>query len=785
MAADDFRRLGIKTKTGEEKKGGIRQDDLNPIINERILRLASNAELKSALSTKEGDKTALEKHLYKYARRVTSDFFVHKNLKGFLEGELDCFIKTEVIDLGNLEPRHITRAKVMEGIGRRIIEFLSQIEEFQKRLWEKKKFVIRTDYVITLDLIPEDFHKEILDSKDQLREWKELGFGQFKKENLKGKKLPVDTKHFPEDFKERLLEKLSEKRSLDDLIDGVLIKSDNFHALKLLLAKYAGKVKCTYIDPPYNTGSDEFLYKDKYRHSSWLSMMADRLMLARDLMEEDGVIFVSVDDNEQSNLKHIMDFVFGPENFITAIVWEGGLKNDSRFVSVSQDYIVTYVKNKGYLIQKDERWRTRKEGIDEIYGLVEKLKQKYKNDYEHISEELKQWYASLPKAHPAKAHSHYSIVDERGVFFPGDISWPGGGGPMYAMLHPVTGKPVAKPRGGWRFSTTEKMKEAIAEGRVLFGPDEKTIPNVKRYLHETEGQVLPAVFYRDRRAASKQLRDIMGADLYANPKDPSVLQKLLEAAGNTHCMVADFFAGSGPTAHAVVNLNREDSGRRKYVLVDMADYFDTVMLPRIKKIVYTDKWKDGKAILEGNNQALSHVIKYHYLEQYEDSLHNIEFPNRDKGRKLTEFLGGSKASSEYLMKYSLQYETDGSLSLLSLNRLENPFDYKLNVISNGNREEAVNLDPVETFNYLIGLSVNRYRFVNASGRKYVFALGQSGDRRVAVVWRPTKEIDLQKDREIINEVIRDYSPDETYINGDASVEGYKPIEPEFKVLLGA
>lgn len=301
LTDEDFRHFRMKAKSGEGKETGIKQEELNSIIEKEILRQVSD-DLKPILSAKENEKTVLGKHLCKYTRRITSDFFIHKNLKEFLERELDYFIKTEVIDFNNLEPRHIIRAEVVNGIGKRIIEFLSQIEDFQKKLWEKKKFVIKTDYVITTDLIPHEFHEEVLSNKEQLNEWKELGVGDIKEKDL-AKKLPVDTKYFSTEFKERLLEKLSEKCNLDDLIDGIVIKSENFQALNLLAPKYRERIKCIYIDPPYNTGSDEFIYKDNYQHSCWLSMISDRLFLARELMQESGAIFINIDEHEQFHLR--------------------------------------------------------------------------------------------------------------------------------------------------------------------------------------------------------------------------------------------------------------------------------------------------------------------------------------------------------------------------------------------------------------------------------------------------------------------------------------------------
>ncbi|RLC46482.1 MAG: site-specific DNA-methyltransferase, partial [Candidatus Cloacimonadota bacterium] len=318
LADLDIKDYPVKTKEGKLKQTGIKQSEINKILNDKIINLIEKIEPKSILLTKDPteknpDRTFLQKHIYKYTRKITSDFFIHKDLKGFLERELDYFIKTEVLDIDCLDTenekyfdKHITRAKLVKNIGEIIIEFLAQIEDFQKMLWEKKKFVLKTDYVITIDRVPEEFHKEIIENKEQLKEWEKLGFGLIRNKNdliakndlmdKEYKKLPVDTKYFSQDFKERLLEKLSEKGNLDDLIDGILIKSENWQALNLLLEKYKEKIQCIYIDPPFNTGSD-FLYKDNYQDSSWLTLMNNRLNFIKMVLKNNGSFYLHLDEN--------------------------------------------------------------------------------------------------------------------------------------------------------------------------------------------------------------------------------------------------------------------------------------------------------------------------------------------------------------------------------------------------------------------------------------------------------------------------------------------------------
>jgi len=298
--------------------------------------------------------------------------------------------------------------------------------------------------------------------------------------------------------------------------DNLIIHGDNLRALKALLPRYAGKIKCIYIDPPYNTGNGGWAYDDNVnsplmqawlkdygpvdnedleRHDKWLCMIWPRLQLLRELLAEDGIIFVSIDDNEQHHLRMLLDEIFGESNFVASFVWEGTAKNDAKFVSVGHDYIHTYAKSFDRVKTNSGRWRVLKEGIEDIQKCVEVLKERHGDDYQSISMGLKDWYKSLPRNHKSWQHRHYRCVDSEGVYFPGDVSWPGGGGPRYDVLHPVTRKPVTVPARGWVFPDEEKMREAIEANRVHFADTEVGVPKLKRYLHETTEQVLTSVFY--------------------------------------------------------------------------------------------------------------------------------------------------------------------------------------------------------------------------------------------------------------------------------------------------
>ncbi len=380
--------------------------------------------------------------------------------------------------------------------------------------------------------------------------------------------------------------------------DNIYIEGDNLEVLKLLQRGYHGKVSIIYIDPPYNTGHD-FVYKDKFGntienykeqaglvgqsnadtsgryHSDWCSMMYPRLRLARELLDKDGVLFMSIDEAEVSNLREMADEVMGPNNFIAQVIWAGGRKNDSKYISVSHEYVICYAKSVDYLKENSIRWRKKKQGLDSIYAEYEVLKTQYGTDYNAMRDALRCWYKSLPEDHPSKAHKHYSSIDERGIYFADNISWPGGGGPDYEVLHPVTGKPVAVPSRGWLFSTPERMQEIIDQGLVEFGEDETKVPCYKRYLKDTETEVPYSVIYKDGRAASKRLATLMGDKIFDNPKDEEVIAELLSYVDKKDSVIVDFFSGSGTTAQAVMMRNAEDGGTRQYVLVQLPEDLDS------------------------------------------------------------------------------------------------------------------------------------------------------------------------------------------------------------------
>lgn len=385
--------------------------------------------------------------------------------------------------------------------------------------------------------------------------------------------------------------------------ENLYIEGDNLEVLKLLQETYLGKVKMIYIDPPYNTGND-FLYDDNFAlsvseymansgqfdeignrleanpetngrfHTDWLNMIYPRLKLAKSLISDDGAIFISIDENEVSTLKALCDEIFGSSNFVAELIWSGGRKNDSKYVSVSHEYVLCYFKDTQYVKEHKIIWREKKQGLNDIYSEYAMLKKIYKDDYSTMEKELKKWFKSLPDGHPAKDHSHYNKIDAKGVFFASDISWPGGGGPKYKILHPITGKPVKIPSRGW-ITNEATLKQWISEGKVNFGSDESAVPTLKSYLSEHEYGVPYSVFYKDGRAASKRLATLMGDKVFENPKDEEILQRIIEFCGtDENDIVLDFFSGSATTAHALFLANVNQQKCRHFILVQIAEEID-------------------------------------------------------------------------------------------------------------------------------------------------------------------------------------------------------------------
>ena len=408
---------------------------------------------------------------------------------------------------------------------------------------------------------------------------------------------------------------------------NLMIEGDNLEVLKLLQKSYSGKVKLIYIDPPYNTGKD-FVYPDDFRdsiknyleltgqvegdrkissnteasgrfHTDWLNMMLPRLKLARSLLCDAGVIAISIDDTEIANLRQLLSEVFGLENFVANITWEKGRKNDAKLFSSGHEYLVIFAKSLARLREEGTIWREEKPGAREIWEKYLELRAEHATDDRAIERDIQHWYSDLPKGHPSKKWSRYKRVDRYGPWRDRDISWPGGGGPKYEIIHPTTKLPCAIPEAGWRFSQPEEMQRQIKLGLVEFRADHTEPPFRKAHIRpipdelendvdeesdesseesteEFANQVRSTYLYKQSQVSVKEMRALMGAKVFNNPKDCDELARLFEycTAQDRDALFMDFFAGSGTTGDAIWRINARDGGKRRWVMVQLPEPLD-------------------------------------------------------------------------------------------------------------------------------------------------------------------------------------------------------------------
>ena len=463
--------------------------------------------------------------------------------------------------------------------------------------------------------------------------------------NFKGKSF-VQNHHLAVKFHQLVPQK---KLSLTDKVslhDNLIIQGDNLKALKALLPTYAGKIKCIYIDPPYNTGNEGWAYNDNVnspmikdwlgkvvdkddltRHDKWLCMMMPRLKLLRELLSEEGVIFISIDDNELHRLKCLMDEIFNEENYVADIVWQKSKRGDAKLIAGIHEYILVYTKNKQANL-KLGNWRKFKDGVDEVLEYYTKLRKKHKDNHDKIREEMQSWYNSLPKEDEKRKHKHYNYSDERGLYFAADFAGPDDGRksrPRHDIIHPVTKKPCKKPSTGWRWDE-DRTKKALAEKppRIHFGSDETTVPCRKTYLQDVTKEPFGSVFYRDGRAASAAVKEILGSKKFDFPKSRDVLCEVFDLVLDENDIILDSFAGSGTTAHAVLDLNKADDGNRKFILVEMEKYANEITAERVRRVIKgVPKSKNFK---EGTGGTFSYFELGEPIEM-ESILHGDNLPS--------------------------------------------------------------------------------------------------------------------------------------------------------------
>ena len=730
---------------------------------------------KAMPTEKNKNRTLLEKYLTDYTAKNTADYFIHKNLGKFLNQELDFYIKNEVMNLDNIQDstdfshieQNLQTIKTLKTVAKEIIAFLAQLEDFQKKLWLKKKFVAGCHYLITLDHLNEVQVQTALENSKQTAQWQSLfnvnTSGLNATELCKNYlHLVVDTSLFESKFQAEVLGNLSD---LDKQTDGLLIHSDNFQALNLLQERYKEQVKCIYIDPPYNTGEDGFPYKDNYKSSSWLSMFQDRLNLAARLLNSQGLLACHMDEHEHLGLEVLIKNCFGNGD-LGKLIWDKrNPKGDSKGLGVQHEYVHFATNNLEHL--KDENAFVRnKENAERMLNKAEQLVRKL-GITDEARTEYKKWVAE--QTNLSGGEKAYNNLDENGnVFQPVSMGWPNKKKApddyFIPLIHPDTQKECPVPERGWR-NPPETMKKLLSENMIVFGKDENSIPRRKYLLKDYLTENVSSLYYMG--SSDDELFKNLDFS-FENPKPIRTAQYLLSiSARPENSLIMDYFGGSGTTAHAVINLNREDKGKRKYILVEQGEYFDTVLKPRVQKVIFAKDWKDGKPQADnGAFGGVSQIVKVLKLESYEDTLNNLELK-----QPVSDLFAQNEAlQNDYLLHYMLDVESRDSL--LNTKHFNKPFDYQLNIATtSAGAYEAKTIDLVETFNYLIGLRVSEISDKRENGLVMVQGINTSGEKTL-VIWRDCEKYDYDKLNRYLDS--RDINPQDSefevvYINGDHNV----------------
>jgi adenine-specific DNA-methyltransferase len=651
----------------------------------------------AAIMTITDNKTLLERHLNRYTARNTYDYFIHKDLGKFLRRELDFYIKNEVIYLDDIDEQdeaktkeYLTKAKVIRKIARKIITFLAQIEDFQKKLYLKKKFVVETNYCITLDRVPEAMYPEIAANDAQREEWVHLFTideitgdltqptysvpltVEFLKQNPF---LVLDTAFFSTEFKDKLIAGID---NLDENLDGLLINSENFQALNLMEEKYKNKIDAVITDPPYNTGEDDFLYKDNYFHSSWLSMMNDRFQKVFTMMKDGSWCSININDIELFNLWKLLDNMsFSTINNLTVKMSHlSGMKMShvNKKIPKIKESIIILSKGKDYK-------------LNPIYEPC---------DWDEAFERYTSFLITSNSDNPAdwKREPIRKIALKNGIDTK-DLT-------AYNDFRIKNADKIFRTAVNDSVSNTPKdgviRKIITASGIEKYVLNGEEILFASQYLKCIDGKLTPVKPQGDiwTDIGINNIHNEGGVQLPNGKKPVKLYERLINLLSNEGGIIMDIFAGSATTAHAVININQLGTiNKRKYILAQEGySYFNNITKKRVENVMFSNEWLLDKPV---SRKGTSHAFKYLRLESYEDTLNNIVLSDGNY-----DLLGA--AQEDYMLSYMLNTESAGSASLLNVEKLDKPFSYKMLITRNLESKEC-NIDLVETFNYLIGLTV--------------------------------------------------------------------------------
>ncbi|MDY0281477.1 MAG: site-specific DNA-methyltransferase [Salinivirgaceae bacterium] len=677
----------------------------------------------AAPTDKISNRPLLAKYINQYTARNTCDYFIHKDLSGFLKRELDFYIKNEVMHLDDIEnadapavENYLAKLKVIRKIATKLIDFLAQLEDFQKKLWLKKKFVTETNYCITLDRIPEELYEEIAANDAQREEWVKLfaideiksdagglpGMGSpeysvplttdFLKAN---DKLVLDTAFFSSDFKAKLIAFIED---FDEQCDGLLIHSENFQALNLLQERYREQVKCVYIDPPYNTDASPIIYKNGYKASSWTSLINDRLLLTKKYISDDGHLCATIDDFQQRELSYLIESVFGADNLAGTIA----IRNNPSGrpipsgISIAHEYGIFASKTTGVSLEKlprNDQQNKRYKEKDKDGPYMWELLRKRGSDSER---------KDSPKA-------FFPLYYANGTFRLPLMEWDENKKVWIIQESPKDNEVTLLPidensvERRWRWGK-ERIEISLDQFKVAFENNKSTVYYKYR---QPQGVNATTNWIESKYSATEHGTGILkhlfsDYNPFSYPKSLYAVADSLRIMGTTETsetLTFDYFAGSGTTGHSIIEFNRQGA-QNKYMLVEMGQYFNTVTKPRITKVIYSPDWKNGKPT--SRDKGISHCFKYIRLESYEDTLNNLVFDENPVRGKAIE--SNPSLKEDYMLRYFLDVETRGSQSLLNIDDFADPTAYSLVVKKPGSDEQVKqHIDLIETFNYLLGL----------------------------------------------------------------------------------
>ena len=731
--------------------------------------------------------------------------------------------------------QYLSKIKVMRKIAHKLIDFMAQLEDFQKTIWLKKKFVVETSYCIALGHIDERFYPEITANEVQRKEWVDvcsvdqisgdLGSPAYTVplsleflRSLPG--LMVDTRHYSPDFTARLIETFPH---LEKATDGVLIYGENYQALSLLQHRLLATLQCIYIDPPYNTDASAIVYKNNYKASSWMCLIENRVNASVNLLRDSGVLTMAIDDQQVSEARLILAPLFAKELGLAVVRSNPQSRKSKETLSPTHEYALFYGRSS--------------KSFPGSLELTDKRLARYpkRDDRGHYS-----WMNFIRTGTNDRREDRpklfYPIfVDASGTLRIPHMKWSPRTGEYgeYILIEEPTSTetavyPVVQVNGGRIEKNWHRGHERVAaepsEYRIR-REDNGTIKiDFKTRIdeHSTPVTWWDKPEYASANYGAAELKSLFGSKPFNFPKAIALVADCIRtsnvASGDT---VLDYFAGSGTTAHAVMQLNREDGGRRKFILVEMGEYFASVILPRVKKVAYTPEWKDGKparAATKKETDRGPRLVKVLRLESYEDALNNLDTRRTNVQAELfdaPETGGEDRLKEEYMLRYMLDVETRGSQSLLNVSAFSNPTAYRLKVkIPGSDESREVNVDLMETFNYLIGMTV-RYIAVPQSfqaafkrddeGRlrldarlkqnktgpwwfRTVEGITPDG-RKALVIWRKLTG-DAEQDNLVLDEWFtrqgystKDYEFDLIFVNGDNNLENLRQPDETWKVRL--